>query len=365
VATLKREPVTSETRFSATARERQRIELSFKGAGTVASLLQVLGPNGKARDVQEGDVVTDDPNRPLARLDDADYRRRMESGKDRLAQAEAKVRAGLATVTAVRANFTRMKALRERESIAQQAFDDVVARRDSSEAELEAGRREAAAATIALQQAEDDLKNCALAVPISKATVSRKNVEGGERVQAGQPVFQIMDLSSVLAAFGVPDTKIGQFHLGQQVSVMADAYPGKHFTGRVSKILPAADLRTRSFEIEVTIDQPDGLKPGMVLTLAVGREETMTLIPMTAIQRGQSAEDLTVYAVVEENGQKVARTRRVKLDGVYDNRMRLVEGSESEVGPGDAIVVTGTFRLFDGQPVRVLEIQEPAFQIGN
>ena len=57
------------------------------------------------------------------------------------------------------------------------------------------------------------------------------------------------------------------------MTVMADAFPGERFVGRVSKILPAADLRTRSFEVEVTIDHPRGLRPGMVVTLVTGRQE--------------------------------------------------------------------------------------------
>ena len=126
-------------------------------------------------------------------------------------QAQAKQRATEATVTAVRANFDRMKALRERGSVAQQAFEDVLARRDSADAELDGSHREVSAATTALQQAEDDRKNCSLQLPIAKATVSRKYVESGERVQAGQPVFQVMDLATLRAAFGVPDTKVGQF----------------------------------------------------------------------------------------------------------------------------------------------------------
>lgn len=365
VASLKREPITSETRFSATVRERHRIELSFKVPGTVATLLQVAGPDGKLRDVHEGDLVTSDPAHPLARLDDSDYKRRMSGAQDRLSQAQAKQRAAMAAVVAVRANFERIKALRERGSVAQQTYDDMLARRDAAEADLDASRGEVSGATVALQQVEDDWKNCSLVLPIPKAVVSRKNIEGGERVPAGQPVFQIMDLSSVRAAFGVPDTKIGQFQIGQTLTVVADAFRAEHFTGRVTKILPAADLRTRSFEIEVTIDDVKGLKPGMVVTLLVGRQESGVLVPMTAIQRGETIEDLTVYTIVDENGRKVARKRRIKPNGIFDNRIRLAEGTESQVGAGDAIVVTGVFRLTDGQGVRVLDVTEPEVRIGN
>ncbi len=364
VITLKRESVNSEIRFTATVRELQCIELSFKVPGTLSTMLQVPGFDGKQRDLHEGDEVRADANRPLAELDDSDYRRSVEMARDRLAQAQARQRASEATATAIRANFKRMKALRERESVAQQAFEDALARRDSAEAELEGVRREVSAATVALQQSEDDLKNCALSLPIAKATISKKYVENGERVQAGQPVLQVMDLSGVRVAFSVPDTKVDKFRLGQTLTVMADASPGKPFTGRVSKILPAADLRTRSFEIEVTIDEPHGLRPGMVVALIVGREQNLILLPMTAIGRGDTPDETTVFAVVDDGGRKVVRKRRVELDGVYDNRIQLVEGDGSRVGEGDAIVVTGAFRLSEGREVRELQSQEPALRIG-
>jgi RND family efflux transporter MFP subunit len=364
VVVLQREPVSSETRFTATVREKQRIELSFKVPGTVAAMLQMKGSNGEQRDLHEGDEVVANSQQSLVRLDDSDYLRRVKTASERLAQAQAKQRATEAAATAIRANFARMKSLRERGSIAQQAFDDVLARRDSSEAELEAAGREISAATLAQQQAEDDLKNCALCLPLAKATVSRKYVERGERVQGGQPVVEVMDMASVRVAFGVPDTKINQFRSGQALTVMADAFPGQRFLGRVSKIVPAADLRTRSFEIEVTIDEPRGLRPGMVVTLATGREHSVVLLPMTAIGRGESAAETAVFAVVDEAGRKVARKRRVALGGVYDNRIQLIEDSRSQVGQGAVIVVTGTFRLSEGQEVRVLPTEEVALQIG-
>ncbi len=365
VITLQREAVSSETRFTATVRELQRIELSFKVPGTVTALEQVSGFDGKQRDLHEGDEVVADASRPLARLDDSDYQRRLTTARERLAQAQARQRATEATVTAVRANFARMKSLRERGSVAQQAFEDVLARRDSTEAELEGAGREVSAAMVAQQQAEDDLKNCALALPIAKATISKKYVENGERVQAGQPVLEVMDLSSVRVAFGVPDTNVNQFRDGQTLTVMADASPGKRFLGRVSKILPAADLRTRSFEIEVTIDEPHGLRPGMVVTLITGREQSLILLPMTAIGRGETPEETTVFTVVDDGGRKIVHKRPVKLGGVYDNRIRLVEGDRRQPGEGDVIVVTGAFRLSEGQEVRVLPSQEPALRIGS
>jgi len=365
VTTLRREPIVSETRFSATVRERQRIELSFKVPGTVARLMQTKGIDGQQRDVHEGDMVKAASDHPLAQLDDSDYKRRVATARDRLAGIRAKERAIAATVTALRATFERIKALRERGSVAQQMYDDTLAKRDSAEAELDAAQREIGGTSVALQQAEDDLKHCSLVLPIPTAVISRKSIEEGERVPAGQPVIEIMDLSRVRVAFGVSDKRISHFEIGRSVAVTADAFPGEHFSGQVTKVLPAADLRTRTFEVEVTIDDPKGLKPGMIVTIIVGKREAVVLIPMTAVQRGASSEDFTVYTVVDEGGHCVARKRRVKLDGVYDNRVRLVEGRSSEVKLGNMIVSGGAFRITDGQTVRVLDVPDRASRFDN
>jgi multidrug efflux system membrane fusion protein len=362
VTLLQREEIGSETRFSATVRERQRIELSFKVPGTVASLMQIKGIDGQERNIHEGDVVEADSDHPLARLDDSDYQRRIATAKDQLAGVQAKQRALTATLTAVRAQFDRVKALRERGSVAQQMYDDTLAKRDSTEAELEAVQREISGAGVALQQAEDDWKHCSLLLPIPKAVISRKSIEQGERVPAGQPVMEVMDVSEVRVVFGISDKQIGHFGIGQSVAITADAFPGEHFSGRVTKVEPAADPRTRTFEVEVTVDETKGLKPGMIVTITVEKRESVVLLPMTAVQRGENADDFTVYVVVDENGRCVARTRSVKLDGVCDNRIRLIEGPGSDVSLGDRIVSGGAFRVCDGQVVRMLDVPDRATQ---
>ncbi len=358
VTTLRREPISAETRYSATVREYQRIELSFKVPGTVARLMQVKGIDGKQRNVHEGDVATSAPDHPLAQLDDSDYKRQVEAAKDKLASIQAKERALAAAVTAARATYDRIKKLHDGGSVSQQTYDDTLAKRDSAVAELDAIQREISGASVALQQAEDDWQHCSLLLPIPKAVISRKSIEQGERVPAGQPVIEIMDLSRVRVAFGVSDKQIGRFGIGQSVAVTADAFPGEPFSGRITKVQPAADPRTRTFEVEVTIDDPKGLKPGMIVTIVAGKREEVVLIPMTAVQRGDTEETFTVYAVVDEGGRSVAHKRRVELDGVYDNRVRLVENKSSEVKVGDKIVTNGAFRIADGETVRVLDVPD-------
>jgi multidrug efflux pump subunit AcrA (membrane-fusion protein) len=168
-----------------------------------------------------------------------------------------------------------------------------------------------------------------------------------------------MDLTRLRVAFGVPDTRLRGIRMGQTLKVLADAFPEESFAGQVTKICPAADPKTRTFEIEVCIDQPRGLKPGMVVTILNGCEESMVLLPLTAVQRGDQPDEFVVYAVRREQRRSTARRCRVRWDGVYDNRLRLVDSPASEVHAGDLVVVCGAVRLTDGQVVQVLSQDAP------
>ncbi len=106
------------------------------------------------------------------------------------------------------------------------------------------------------------------------------------------------------------------------------------------------------------IDEPRGLKPGMVVTIIAGREQELRLVPMAAIQQGTAQEELVTYVVVEEDGRQVARRRRVQLGAIYDNRIEIALSPATEVHDGDAIVASGAARLTDGQEVRVLGPEE-------
>lgn len=365
VTVLSAETISSQIQLAATVREQQRIGLSFKVPGTVASLLQVPGLDGKPRDVQEGDLVTLAKDRSLAQLDDSDYKRQLRRAQEQAGKAADKERATLASTNVTRLTFDRIKALRSNDSVPQQTYDDAMARKESAEAELDAARREVETASVMLQQAEDDLRNCQLFSPLTEAVVSRRTIESGERVQSGQPVFEVMDLSRVRVAFGVSDVQLRHFTIGQELTIAADAFPGSRFTGHITKIGPAADLKTRTFEVELTINQPKGLKPGMVVTILTRHQETMFLLPMTAVHRSNKDGGCFVFVVMEENGQHVARQRDVKFDGVYDNRLRILVGPDSPVKAGDTVVVAGSFRLTEGQPVRVLDAKGAALRVGN
>jgi len=365
VKVLEPEAIIVSTRFSGSVEPLQSTSLAFKLAGTVERLYRSPGLD---RDVQVGDVLA--KGTVIAELDEGDLRRAKASAQARVAQLEARVTTAKDNLVIATRNFERFAS--SAGSVSQAARDDADARRVVAAGELAAAESALADARVQLDQASDNYANRQLVVPFDSATVAEKRTEPGERVQGGAPVFRLIDISTVHVRFGVPDTMIGdpaigrsaadRIYLGQKLQLTADAFEGRSLEATVTKIAPQADSQTRTFLTELTLPNPqhaDGqrlLRPGMIVTVHVGtqRDRRVQLLPMAAIHRGRSADDLVVYEAVTDNSREVVRMRKVSLGDIYNNQVEILPQG-SEVGAGAHIVVSTAERLSDGVMVRSLQ----------
>ena len=214
--------------------------------------------------------------------------------------------------------------------------------------------RDVEAARIGLDQADANLAYCTLVSPFSEGTVSARYIDAGERVAPNQKAFLVLDLSRVVIAFGVPDTLVARLSLGQEVDVTCDALPAERFRG-VDKIASTADPQTRSFEVEIRIDEPRGLRPGMIATVSLRCAQQVCLLPLSSVVPVPGTGRYDVFRVSEEAGSTVVRRVAAEFDDVVDNRVAVRLASGSGLKPGDRVVATGTHGLFDGQSVQVGE----------
>ena len=105
--------------------------------------------------------------------------------------------------------------------------------------------------------------------------VSRRAVSVGEIAAPNAALLTITKLDPVKLTIYVPETRIGQIKLGDQVGVQVDSFPGKTFQGKVIFINTQAEFTPRNvqtkaervntvFAVKLEIPNPDGsLKPGM------------------------------------------------------------------------------------------------------
>ncbi len=354
VVELHDEVVVGGVRYSAVVKELRKSELSFRVGGTVGKLHQVELPGGRARDIHEGDTLKQ--GEILAQLDTADYVRQRDIAAGRLETSKAKLAQAQADAELARIEFKRADMLKRRNALSDADEDTARAKLRTTAASEAAAQSEVETARLQLAQAQADLDYCTLKNPFPEGTVSSRYIDKDERIAVGQRAFLVVDLSSVVISFMVPDTLVGRLSIGQTIEVSSDALPSRMFQGVIYKIGAAADSQTRTYPIEVRVDRPQGLRPGMVANVHFRHEQRACLLPLTAIAPGSKAnQEFDVYRVETREGKSIARLASVSLDEVVDNRVAVRLGGASKLKVGDKVVATGIHRLHEGEAVQVVE----------
>ncbi|HEY5998160.1 MAG TPA: HlyD family secretion protein [bacterium] len=67
--------------------------------------------------------------------------------------------------------------------------------------------------------------------------VTRKSVEVGNQVQAGQPLMAVVSLADLYVVANYKETQLHSIRPGQRARLRVDALPGREFTGRVDSIM--------------------------------------------------------------------------------------------------------------------------------
>jgi RND family efflux transporter MFP subunit len=347
------EVVSSGLRYSGLVKELQKADLSFRVSGTVADLQQVQAPGGRMRDVHAGDTLP--KGTVIARLDPDDYGRERGQAAERLATARARLAQAKSNTEQAQLDHRRTEQLAIRNSVSTSELDNARTKLKGMQATEAAAEGDVASAAIGLEQAEANLKYCSLAVPFERSTIASRDIDNNERITPNQKVFTIVDVSSVVISFNVPDTLVGRLAMGQAVEVSTDALPGHPFAGVLHKIASTADARTRTYPIEVRVDNPDRLRPGMVATVVFRKEARACLLPLTSVAHASTGSQLMVYRLGDEGGRSIVRAIPLTFDDVLDNKVAVRLGELGGLQVGDRVVATGIHRLRDGQAVRVVE----------
>ena len=333
-------PAAAGVRYSATIEAFEQISLAFKTSGYVEALDRRQGADGRSRAAQAGDAVAG--GAVLARVQESDYRERLNQSRAKLAEGEA-------SEQKARLDLDRAEALFAADSLIKPDLD-------AARASFESAHARVAATQAELAQAANALRDTALVAP-SAGVVLERRVEVGTLVAAGSVAYVLGDIASVKARFGIPDAMIDRISLGQPIDVVVEALAGATFAGRVTKIAPAADPQSRVFDVEITIRNLNGgLRPGMIGTVAFGREAIGSAarpltVPLNAIVKTDGdSEGYAVFVLERRDDGDVAHARRVELGDVTGNGVVVTSG----VSAGDRVVTSGATLIADGDQVRVI-----------
>lgn len=237
--------------------------------------------------------------------------------------AKANVEAAKVRVWNATENFKRYEQLYNQTSATQAQYDAALAEKQSAErqvqvsekqvlvaeAQLKAAQQQSAAsrtqangvgtqvslAEVGIQQRQADIEFAQLQLSYAyiiapcDGFISKKNVQPGQLVNAGQILMSIVDDSQLWITANFKETQIENMKTGQDVEVKVDAYPGKTFNGKIESLQAAtgskfsllpADNATGNFvkvvqrvpvRIALLDDKNDryDLRAGMNVTVAV------------------------------------------------------------------------------------------------
>jgi RND family efflux transporter MFP subunit len=196
-----------------------------------------------------------------------------------------------------------------------------------------------------LRAAELQESKSQLHAPIGGVITSITNAPDGEFIGERQEVAQVMEFGDLIVDLDLGSAEILDVARDQSVRVVV---PGSDVSaeGRVARLAPAIDPKTRTFRVEVVLPKPDPrIRPGMFVRAEIVLEahDQALLVPTAAVvvRRG-----VPVVFVVEAQR---ASQHAVKLGLSSDESAEVLEG----VSDGQPVVVTGQDTLDDGVKVVV------------
>jgi multidrug efflux pump subunit AcrA (membrane-fusion protein) len=115
--------------------------------------------------------------------------------------------------------------------------------------------------------------------------VIEKHVIKGMHVDAGQTLYRIADLSTLLLEAEFSETDVQQVALGSRAQIAIDAFPGEAFSGTILSVYPFLAAETRTLRARIEVRNPTGrLKPGMYASVELeSRQESGILVPADAV----------------------------------------------------------------------------------
>ncbi|WP_373000009.1 efflux RND transporter periplasmic adaptor subunit [Marinobacter sp.] len=124
----------------------------------------------------------------------------------------------------------------------------------AAESEVLTLESELAAASAELTSARQAISHLTPEAPFD-GTINSKSVDTGDLVQVGSPLFQLVRVDRLKATAQIPQQSVGDVAPGQAVRV--DLLDGSRLSGVVTFVASAASPETRSFAVEIAVENPD------------------------------------------------------------------------------------------------------------
>jgi membrane fusion protein (multidrug efflux system) len=215
----------------------------------------------------------------------------------------------------------------------------------AARAELDMAKAQAEQAKAGLELAQANLEKAVIRAPFAGVVTSVRATKG-ELANPGVPLLQVVQLSEVKVIADVPERDVPHLSVGGRVNMTLEAFPGRHFEGTISEVGLVANKTTRTFPVEILVDNTDGqLRPGMLARVQLVRSQLSNVV---VVPRDAVLDQLDGKTIYVEQGGKALR-RPVQLGAVRGRFAVVASGAAA----GDKLIILGHRQAVDGQSVSV------------
>ena len=231
--------------------------------------------------------------------------------------------------------------------------------RAASQSDLQTAQADYAGALATAEGDQATLAKLAISAPFS-GSAGIRGVSLGQYVSPGTSIVNLQTYDPMLLDFTLPQNTVSEIAVGKAVDFMVNAYPGKHFSGRITAIGSQVDPATRNIALQATLSNPhELLRPGMYgdVRISIGHERHGVVVPNTAISYNTFGDYIYVVAPVEAKGQRelVVHQRVVQVSDERGGEVLLAGGAQA----GETVVTAGQGSLRDGVAVVVNNSVQP------
>lgn len=255
-------------------------------------------------------------------------------------------------------DVSALKAGLERAEASFALADDVYQRRQLlyerkviAKEELDRSLTERTVALNILRQGRVEYERGFVRSPI-EGVVNLLHVDEGEYVARGAPVADLVNVKKIKITVNVPELDVRYLLPGDKARITVDAFPEEQFDGIIHFVAYKADPATKTFQVEVVIDNPERrIRPGMIARVSFLRR----VIPGALVA--------PLYAVLDKGGERVvfivkdgvAHSRTVSIGVIEGERVQITSG----LSIGDQLIIKGHTEVEDGTPVVISSKDSP------
>ncbi len=329
--------------FTGTLHPRSQFVVAPKIAGRLKRLMFNIGDK-----LETGQLI--------AVLEDEEFVQQVDQARAELLVAKANLEERQNSLDIAKREYERTVVLRSKKIASESELDTAASNLKTQEAKLKVALAQVVQNEAALKVAQVRLSYTQIKVPPHAGkeirVVGERFVHEGAMLAANTPILSILDIYTLIAAIHIIERDYSKIRLGMQAVVSTDAFPGRQFNGKISRMAPLLKEKSREARIEIEI-QNNGilLKPGMFVRvlLEFDKHENAVVVPLDALAKRKGRQG--VFMVDEQGG---ARFVPVEIGIINGSRVEVVSPSLS-----GRVITLGHHLLEDGTAVILPEGPKP------